>query len=153
MKVDDLIRIATAEIGTKEDPMNSNKTKYGQWFELNGFPWCGMFVSWCYWKAAIYLPTIGFVKPGFASCQLAVSYFKQHKAITAKPIEGDLVFFDWNNDGRYDHVGIFIQKIDKDHFYTIEGNTSKGNDSNGGQVMKRIRQFGKAIFVHIETTF
>jgi len=60
-----------------------------------------------------------------------------------------LFFFDWNKDGRYDHTGLFVKWIDKDTFETIEGNTAIGNDSNGGQVMKRRRNKNVALFVHI----
>lgn len=141
-----IIEIAKKEIGYTETPKNSNKTKYGEWFGLNGVAWCGIFVSWCYDKAGIPLRNIGF-KKGFAGCQTAVNYFKKNNKITTTPEAGDIVFFDWNGDGRYDHTGLFLKKIDKEHFATIEGNTSVGNDSNGGQVMQRTRSYLNAIFV------
>lgn len=142
-----IIEIASKEISYKESPVNSNKTKYGKWFGVNGVPWCGIFVSWVYDQAKLSLGNIGFSK-GFAGCQTAVSYFKKNKMITSTPIEGDIVFFDWNGDKRYDHTGIFVKKIDENHFESIEGNTSLNNDSNGGEVMKRIRSFHNVIFVH-----
>ncbi len=46
-----IISVAENEIGYEEKPPNSNKTKYGKWFGLDGQPWCAMFVSWCYDKA------------------------------------------------------------------------------------------------------
>jgi cell wall-associated NlpC family hydrolase len=150
---------AIAEIGYTEFPKDTNKTKYGKWFGLDGVAWCGIFVSWCYDKAGTPLPNIGFTK-GFAGCQTAVAYFKKNGLVTDKPEEGDIVFFDWNGDGRYDHTGIFVQwntdgtfvtvegNTDKT-FVTIEGNTSIGNDSNGGTVMKRKRKNKNVLFVHI----
>lgn len=140
--------IAAAEIGYTETPKNSNKTKYGKWFGFDGVAWCGMFVSWCYATAGTPLPKIGFTK-GFAGCQTAVAYFKKAQKTTTKPAEGDIVFFDWNADGRYDHTGIFVRWIDKDHFETIEGNTSLSNQSNGGQVMKRIRVNKNVLFARV----
>jgi hypothetical protein len=144
----EIIRIAEKEIGSTESPINSNKTKYGKWFGFDGVAWCGMFVSWCYAFAGCPLPKIGFSK-GYAGCQTAVAYFKKTNQITTKPVEGDIVFFDWNKDGRYDHTGIFVKWIDDTTFEAIEGNTAVGNDSNGGQVMKRKRNKNVAIFAHV----
>lgn len=36
---------------------------------------------------------------------------------------GDIMFFDWENDGEADHTGI-VEKTEKGKVYTIEGNTS-----------------------------
>ncbi len=143
-----IIEVAEKEIGYTETPVNSNKTKFGKWFGFDGVAWCAMFVSWCYDKAGFPLGNIGFLK-GFAGCQTAVAFFTKTKRITKYPVAGDIVFFDWNLDGRYDHTGLFVKQIDKYHFETIEGNTSIRNQSNGGQVMRRIRMYGKGVvFVH-----
>lgn len=143
-----IIDIAKGEIGYTEIPANSNKTKYGKWFGYDGVAWCGIFVSWCYFKAGFPLGNIGFIK-GFAGCQSAVAYFIKTKQVTTEPQEGDIVFFDWNGDGRYDHVGLFVKKINDVYFSDIEGNTSLTNQSNGGSVMERKRSYGKGVlFVH-----
>lgn len=142
-----IIEVAKKEIGYKEDPINSNKTKYGKWFGLDGVAWCAIFVSWVYHYAEVPLGRIGFLK-GFAGCQTAVEHFKKTKQITTSPIPGDIVFFDWNGDGRYDHTGLFVKDIDGVSFETIEGNTSLSNQSNGGEVMQRIRKYQNSLFVH-----
>ncbi len=142
-----ILDIAKAEIGYFETPANSNKTKYGKWFGLDGVAWCGMFVSWCYAQAGYQLEKIGFLK-GFAGCQTAVKHFRDTKQITTDPKPGDIVFFDWNKDGRFDHTGLFVSKIDEFTFHSIEGNTSLRNNSNGGNVMLRQRKYADAIFVH-----
>lgn len=142
-----IIATASIEIGTVEIPKNSNKTKYGKWFGFDGVAWCGMFVSWVYATSGKQLPNIGFTK-GFAGCQTAVAFFKKQGWITTKPMSGDIVFFDWNKDGRYDHTGIFVRAINATTFETIEGNTSLTNQSNGGQVMRRIRTYDTAIFIN-----
>lgn len=145
-----IIEVASKEIGQGETPLNSNKSKYGKWFGFDGVAWCGMFVSWCYAQAGIPLGKIGFTK-GFAGCQTAVAYFKEKKKITAFPQAGDIVFFDWNADGRYDHTGLFVKWIELNKsFETIEGNTAVGNDSNGGQVMRRTRKNVNCIFVKVQ---
>ena len=145
--MENIIEIAKKEIGTIESPINSNKTKYGEWFGLNGVPWCAIFVSWVYFYAGKKLPNIGF-KLGFAGCQTGFVYFKQKGWITKEPLPGNIVLFDWNNDGRYDHTGIFVKWIDKENFETIEGNTSIKNQSNGGIVMIRKRNVNTAIFIN-----
>ncbi len=144
-----IIQIARTEIGVSEQPPNSNKQKYGEWFGWNGVAWCAQFVSWCYSTAGFPLGNIGFVK-GFAGCQSAYSHFLATKEITTHPQEGDIVLFDWNSDHRYDHVGLFVKWIDekKGVFETIEGNTSLTNDSNGGAVMSRTRNKAVAVFIH-----
>lgn len=151
-----IVDIAKLAIGTEESPPNSNKTRFGEWFGLNGQMWCGIFVSYCYAKAGFPLGNIGFPK-GFAGCQTAVAHFRSTGEITTNPQSGDIVFFDWNGDGRFDHVGIFQYRISSTAISTIEGNTSLKNDSNGGSVMERSRtdfplregdNYTKCIFVH-----
>ena len=142
-----LIETARAEIGQTETPKNSNRTKYGKWANLDGVAWCGLFVSWVYEQAGKPMPRIGFRFNGFAGCQTAVAYFRKERKIVTTPQEGDLVFFDWNNDKRHDHVGLFVKWLDKDHIETIEGNTAIGNDSNGGNVMIRKRHKRFCLFV------
>lgn len=142
-----IIEIAAKEIGYCETPAGTNKTKYGEWFGFDGVPWCGMFVSWVYAQAGQSLGNIGFTK-GFAGCQTAVAHFKSKGKMTINPQPGDIVFFDWNNDSRYDHTGIFVRNINESMFESIEGNTSQNNQSNGGQVQMRLRYYRNAIFVH-----
>lgn len=109
--------------------------------------WCAIFVCWCYDQAGTPLPNIGF-KHGFAGCQSALTWFTEKKWITRFPVEGDIVLFDWQRDGRYDHAGLFVQHIEPGFFQSIEGNTAIGNNSNGGEVMLRKRRYVNAIFVH-----
>lgn len=147
MKGFKVLEIALAEVGYKETPFGSNKTKYGEWFSLNNMPWCAIFVSWCYDKANYPLGKIQTSK-GFAGCQFAYSYFKDTKRTTNSPYMGDIVFFDWNLDGRMDHCGIFHKWIDETYFESIEGNTGNTSQSNGGEVMIKRRHKKFAKFVH-----
>jgi hypothetical protein len=146
--VSKVVDIARKQIGVSEQPPDSNQTKYNAWFGLPSQPWCGMFVSWCYYAAGIELPKIGFSKPGFAGCQTAVAYWKKAGKLTNIPKPGDIVFYDFNGDGRYDHTGIFVRHLNDLQFEAIEGNTSIQNQANGGSVMLRKRNYRRAIFVH-----
>lgn len=148
-KAELIIGEAKLEIGYREMPPNSNRTKFGEWFGLNKVAWCGIFVSYIYAKAGCPLGNIGYLK-GYAGCQTAVSHFKSTKEVVTKENvkPGDIAFFDWNGDGKYDHTGIFLKDNGNGTFECIEGNTAVGNDSNGGSVMQRTRNYTVALFVH-----
>jgi hypothetical protein len=143
-----IIDLALTFVGYKESPDGSNRTKFGEWFGLNGESWCGIFVSYCYAHCGVALGSIDY-RLGFAGCPYAVKavtdplFMKANpkkvwgKVITldqAKP--GDIVFFDWQGDGKWDHVALFKERT-KEGFVTIDGNTSVLDASNGGEVMIR----------------
>ncbi len=135
-----IIAAAAAENGTKESPANSNKTKYGQWYGLDGVKWCAIFVSYVYYKAGHPLEAIDKPK-GYQSCQSGFNFWKRNQRIVTNPQPGDIVLYDWTGDGVCDHTGIFVAWADasKTSFQAWEGNTAQGNDSDGGQVMLRTR--------------
>jgi peptidoglycan hydrolase-like protein with peptidoglycan-binding domain len=136
-----IIATAAAENGTKESPANSNKTKYGQWYGLDGVKWCCIFVSWVYDHAGNPLEAIDTSK-GYQSCQSGFHFWKRNNRIVREPLPGDIVLYDWTGDGLCDHTGIFVKWLDaaKTTLQAWEGNTAQGNDSDGGQVMLRIRK-------------
>jgi hypothetical protein len=39
------------------------------------------------------------------------------------PAPGDIIFFDWEGDGKSDHTGI-VEYAEGEYVYTIEGNSS-----------------------------
>lgn len=141
-----ILDVARSEIGYIEEA--GNKTKYGVWFGLNGVAWCGIFVSWVYNRVGLPIRGAGFTK-GFAGCQTMFEYALKNNLFTDKPQGGDIVLFDWNNDLRYDHVGLFVGSLNESEFMSIEGNTSLSNQSNGGQVMERKRNFKNAKFIKL----
>ena len=134
-----ILDIAAAENGYTENPSGSNMTKYGAWYGLNGQPWCAIFVSWVYDKAGHPLGSIDTAK-GYHYCPSAYNHWRNTGEITTSPTPGDIVLYDWNGDGFCDHTGIFVKWLDGGHtFQAREGNTSGGNNSNGGEVMLRTR--------------
>jgi len=42
----DVLQVAMRQQGQKETPPGSNKSKYGNWYGMDGQPWCAMFVSY-----------------------------------------------------------------------------------------------------------
>lgn len=57
----------------------------------------------------------------------------------AKRKKGDIVLFDFNHNGTSDHIGVIVAVNKNGSIDTIEGNTSAGSNTNGGQVQKRTR--------------
>lgn len=139
MSRDEIISLAAEQVGITESPPDSNCTKYGRWFGLDGNKWCAMYVSWVFDQAGYPLGYIDTDK-GFSSCQSGYEHWHRTGEITANPRPGDIVLFDWDHDGHCDHTGIFLKWIDAGFtFNSYEGNTSHGNNSNGGEVMLRLR--------------
>ena len=138
MTVSRLVKLAENEVGTKECPPNSNNVKYNTWFyghEVKGsaYPWCCAFVAWCFRNTGIF--------PKTASCANALDWFEQRGQRVSKPQVGDIVFFKFStNARRTNHIGIVVE-VGNNYITTIEGNTSRTNQDNGGAVMERRRDY------------
>jgi len=144
---------AVTQIGVKESPKFSNRTKYTDWYGMVG-PWCAMFTTWSYEQAGnspsfrrgetyAYVPYI--VSDGRS--------YRNGLAVTKDPIPGDLVCFDWQRDGVFDHVGLFEKwTTGRSQFSSVEGNTSSdahGDQSNGGEVCRKTRNLSGVVFVRV----
>ena len=113
---------------------------------MNGTPWCGIFVSWCFYQAGKPLGKIDYLK-GFAGCQFALRHFRKKGKVVEIPQEDD-VYFLINSKGVPFHTGIFVApSAQTGKFEGIEGNTSLASDHNGGSVMMRTRAYDKCVFV------
>ena len=135
--VRELLDIARGELGYKETPANSNRTKYGAWYGLDGQPWCVMFVEWVFAQASVKLPI------ETASCTILMNAAKSAgNWVTSNYQTGDVVIYDWGGDKRPDHCGI-VEAVGGSSITAIEGNTSNGNtgsQSNGDGVYRRKRK-------------
>ena len=111
----ELVELAKRQVG------NVGGQPYWSWYGFNSrVEWCACFVSWCYGQ-------MGLSEPRFAACQSqGIPWFQSHGQWGARDYDnlapGDAIFFDWNLDGRADHVGIVIG-TDGSRVYTIEGNS------------------------------
>ncbi len=115
----DIVEVAKSQIG------NIGGQPYWSWYGFSSrVEWCACFVSWCANQCG-YIDA-GII-PKFANCQNeGVSWFKTvglWKDSGYLPQSGDIIFFDWENDGISDHVGI-VEKTENSTIFTIEGNTS-----------------------------
>lgn len=134
-----LVKKARSQIGVKEHPKNSNRTKYGKAFGMNGQAWCGIFVWWCFHQLKADNLFCGGHRIAYVP-SIADYYIAQKRIVKkTKGKKGDLVFFDFNHNGTSDHIGIIEKNLGGGYYKTIEGNTGIGNDANGGQVMHRKR--------------
>ena len=143
--VEKLLNIARKELGTKEYPENSNNVKYNTDYygrEVSGsaYPWCCAFVWWVFKKAG--MSKIFCDGKKTALCEYVRGHMKNH---TMTPQPGDLAIYQFDSDPQADHIGI-VESVNADgSFVAIEGNTRVGNDSNGGEVMRRNRKKSSVI--------
>lgn len=114
----DIVQIALSQVG------NVGGQPYWSWYGFNArVEWCATFVSWV-------ANQVGYIDAGvipkFAGVQTGIDWFKlmgqwKDKGFTPKP--GDIIFFDWENDGKPNHVGI-VEKVENGKVYTVEGNST-----------------------------
>ena len=113
-----IIKVAMGQLG------NKGGKPFWSWY---GFKqreeWCALFVSWCEDQC-------GYLKseaaPKFAIVSDGADWFvlrDQWRLMGDTPEPGDLIFFDWEQDGDRDHVGIVTAVVD-DKVFTVEGNSS-----------------------------
>ena len=138
----DIVAKAQSQIGVKESPANSNNVKYnteyyGRTINNRDYAWCAVFIWWVFKECKASNLYYGGGKTAY--CPTLMNFYKQKGQFSKTPRVGSIVFYDWNSNNSPDHVGI-VEKINSDGSITaIEGNTSVGNESNGGCVMRRTR--------------
>lgn len=182
-----LIAVAEAEIGYCEketwdqlDDMHANAgdenyVKYSRdlakisFFNSSkkGVAWCSIFTSWCvvqaYGPEAARKLTNQPKRSSGAGCKYARQYYEQAgRLYLSDPQVGDQIFFwptDRSDPEAVQHTG-WVVDVDSRYVYTIEGNTSDGDDVvwNGGEVARkkyklnneRIAGYGRPNFDEVE---
>ena len=111
-----IVQVALTQEGNSGDA-------YWSWYGFDGrVEWCACFVSWCAQQCG-YLESG--VIPKFSLCSDGVDWFQargQFQDASYVPAAGDIIFFDWGNDGTIDHVGI-VESVTNGVVNTIEGNS------------------------------
>ena len=120
-----IVEIAQGEIGVSE-PTGDDKyidaysAATGVAFARTS-PWCQIFVWWCGDQAGVSQDTL----PLTASCTTAMKWYKNKGVWKERgayvPQAGDIVYFDWDQGGDADHVGI-VERCDGTTLTDIEGN-------------------------------
>lgn len=141
-----LVRVASREVGTKEEPRNSNRGERVEeyqsatWLSGTGWPWCAAFVCWCLRRVEkirgselpFDLPTTprAFEFEEWGEQQgLSVIYDPKAKDLQ----RGDIVTFDFS------HIGIIAGEVKPKTARTIEGNTDQSGSREGGGVYRATR--------------
>lgn len=137
-QLDKFLEVAAGEVGYIEGPAD-NQTKY----QKTNQPWCGAFVNWVAKQAGVKIPNCVYTPAGAKAFATAKRW---QGVATATPAPGDLVFFDFPNDGifRISHIGIVEKVKGNGTVVCIEGNTAsdnKGDQRNGGQVARKVRAY------------
>lgn len=163
-----LLSTAVAEIGYLEKKSNAqlddktanagsaNYTKYARDLDelkdffnypKQGFAWCSVFVSWCFYRAFGKELAQSLTCQPKKSCGAGVNYSAQYykakgQFYTANPQPGDQIFFVKRNlmggVASWQHTGL-VEKVESGYVHTIEGNTSgaSGVVANGGGVCRK----------------
>ena len=147
MTAENVLSIARRELGTREEPANSNRVKYNTWYygrevSEKAFPWCMAFVQWVFANAGVSLPM------RTASCGLLMEAAKKSGQWVTKDYRpGDVVIYDFPGGAATDHTGI-IEKVTLTGVVAIEGNTSEaGSQSNGGMVCRKTMPYSQIVGV------
>lgn len=128
------------------NPGSGNYTKYARDLDKisgfyngpkNGYPWCDVFVDWCFVQAygvqnamkVLFQPK----NSAGAGVEFSANYYKAVKRFYKTPKVGDQIFFQDSNGPS--HTGL-VYKTTSRTVYTVEGNTSgvSGVVDNGGMV-------------------
>jgi len=126
-----IVSVAMGQLG------NSGGQKFWSWYGFDSrVEWCACFVSWCADQS-------GYIQSGaipkFSLCSDGVRCFEskgRFRDASYTPAAGDIVFFDWGNNGTIDHVGI-VESVSGGTVNTIEGNS-------GDKVARRSYSIGSS---------
>ena len=150
-----VIEVARGELGQTESPPNSNLTKYGFWYGVNGVPWCVIFIAWVFDQAGERMAFFGGGKT--ASCSILLRWYRE-QGLTV-PVEdvrtGDIVLLNFHGGKDPEHCGLVVGfPVEEPYGFvyveTIEGNTTpgyEGSQDNGGCVALKRRSPGKIVAV------
>ena len=140
-----LLAVARKQLGVREDPPGSNCVRYNTWYygrEVMGsaYPWCMVFVQWCFDQAGVKLPA------RTASCGGLMRVAKQFGGWVTRDLRpGDVVIYDFPGGADTDHCGI-VERVTASGVTAIEGNTSEaGSQSNGGMVCRKERPWKQIV--------
>ena len=150
-----LADIASKYVGIEETPSNKagDDPILKQIFDADdlvikeatdGYPWCAAFVSFCVQELLKNNSDFyGVTPPREASVHLFLTkWAKAQKCLVFSP--GDKFFTPRKGDilvFKFSHIGI-VESVVGNSVVTIEGNTNRKGEREGGAVMRKTRQFG-----------
>ena len=150
MSLSKVIEVARADLGYTESPANSNMTKYGEAYGMNGVPWCVEALWFWFNRAGERMAFFGGGKT--ASCSTLLRWYRE-QGLTVPVSEvqvGDIVILNFHGTKDTEHCGLVVDtsiRLDPktgapEFVVTVEGNTSpglEGSQDNGGCVALKNR--------------
>ena len=151
-KASEVMKIAKSYVGTKESPAYSNNVifnthYYGHEVSGGNYSWCVVFVwdifrmagasnLFCDGRKTAWVDTVR-------------DWGKANGLVVSKDNgrHGDLAIFDWNRNNSGDHIGFIDSKNSDGTYQTVEGNTSAGDNANGGEVQIRTRKQSEIMMI------
>lgn len=140
--IDAMIRIARAEVGTRESGGNNRGPRIQQyqdgasWVKGTGWAWCAAFVAWVFDELAKQF-TLPFATPEGAGAFWFEDWGRQQGLTVlgprAKVKRGDLVIYSFS------HIGIASSDEKNGKFTAIEGNTNDSGSRDGDGVFEKTR--------------
>ena len=150
---EDLLAVAESQMGYKQSRRNFEAvyneeknsydlygwSRYGAWYKEPYAEWSTLFVCFCLSYAGIPSEVIPYDSEAasWADKLSELGLFQTAEDYTPKP--GDLMFTDWDDDGKIDHVGI-VREVNEeyDEIVTIEGDSNSGVDLYGYDALDSI---------------
>lgn len=150
MSLSKVIEVAKADLKYTEYPFGSNRTKYGEWYGINGVPWCVQAQAYWFNKAREFKAFMGGEKT--ASCSQLLAWHKAHGNVADKSDirVGDLLILNFSGTQETQHIGLVTEELKNGFFHTVEGNTSpgeEGSQSAGGCVALKTRSVNQVVAV------
>lgn len=132
--VDDLLKVAEADIGYDVNEDKATGSVYGRWYQEMCNPWKSSIdygaddVAWCVMTVSYWCYQAGVGAPGIphAGCETIAEYARREGLVVApEDVErGQLILYDWDEDGEPDHIGIMEKRVSDRKVMSVEGNTS-----------------------------
>lgn len=155
-----VVDYALSQVGTKENPVGSNKNKYAADIDKNypdfyntkknGCSWCDIFVDDCFihcYGEANALRLLCQPKHSLgAGCKYSLMYYKEKgQFYKSNPKVGDQIFFG-KTEATAEHTGLVV-KVTKAKVYTVEGNTGNAVKKKSYDITdKNILGYGRPKF-------
>ena len=136
----DVLAIAKTQLGYAESEKNyvvgedgvcRGYSRYGDWFGCPYGDWCAMFASFCIHYAEVEGMPLDMSCPSWIEELRALELYRPARSEDPQqqytPSAGDLVFYDWEQDGIADHVGLVAEvtpatEAEAAKLITLEGN-------------------------------
>lgn len=147
-RAEDIIAVALSQVSDTAAEDTNGSTKYHEAYEgtKSTWEWCCAFVWWVFKQADASELFFGGGKT--AGCQALYDYYNNNVDLKTQIVttveelqKGDVVFFQWGESGKANHVGICYQDYNSSdgNIYSIDGNTGSSDDNSSKYVYKKTR--------------